>query len=129
MGLFDFLLPSTSKRIGSVRQDTANKIKLDWENIQILLQQKSPSQLRQALLVADRCLDSALRDVVMGDSMGERLKSAKDLFEWEAYQKIWEAHKLRNNLIHEANYEPPYFMVTEAINNLKEALTTLNIKV
>lgn len=129
MGLLDFLFPAPGKRIGSVRQETANKIMADWNNIKLLLQQKSPSQLKQALINADRCVDAALRDMVIGESMGERLKNAQDLFEWDVYQKIWDAHKLRNNLVHEANYEPPYFMINEAIANFKRALNNLHINV
>jgi len=129
MGFFDFLFLTPNKNTGSVRSETTQNIKLDWENIKMLLQQKGPSQLRQALITADKCLDNALRDMVIGESMGERLKNAKDCFEWDLYQKIWEAHKLRNNIVHEVNFEPPYFMVTQAVDNLKKALNSLHITV
>jgi hypothetical protein len=102
---------------------------MDWESIKVLLDQKGPSQLRQALIVADKSLDNALRDLVVGESMGERLKNAKDLFQWDLYQKIWDAHKLRNNLVHESNFEPPYFMVTEAVTNIQNGLISLGLKV
>ncbi len=129
MGIFNLLFGPTKKSFGNVRGGTQDKIRMDWESIKVLLEQKGPSQLRQALIVADKSLDNALRDLVMGESMGERLKNAKDLFQWDLYQKIWDAHKLRNNLVHESNFEPPYFMITEAVTNIQNGLISLGLKV
>ena len=129
MGFFDLLFGSSKKSVGAMKADTREKIRRDWDSIKVLLQQKGPSQLRQALITADRSLDSALRDIVVGESMGERLKNGKDLFDWDLYQKIWEAHKLRNNLVHESNFEPPYFVVTEAIANLKKGVSSLGMDI
>lgn len=117
------------KSIGMLRGETQENIKSDWDNIRVLLNQKGPAQLRQALIVADRSLDNALRDIVVGESMGERLKNAKDMFKWENYQKIWEAHKLRNNIVHESNFEPPYFVIKEAITNIQQGLSDLGVRV
>jgi hypothetical protein len=113
---------------GSVSAVTEEKIKKDWESVALLLAQKSPSQLRQALIVADRALDNALKDFIPGETMGERLKNAKDKFDWATYQKIWEAHKVRNNMVHEAGYEPQYYIVTEAVETLKQALISLGVR-
>ncbi|MFZ2664304.1 MAG: hypothetical protein WAX66_02995 [Patescibacteria group bacterium] len=114
---------------GSVSLSTVENIRRDWENINVLVSQKGPSQLRQALISADKSLDNALRDIVGGEAMGERLKESQDLFDRSLYNKVWEAHKLRNSLVHESGFEPPYFVVIEAINNLKEALYILGVKV
>jgi len=115
------------KRTASL--STVRNIEKDWANINILLSQKGPSQLRQALISADKSLDNALRDVVSGETMGDRLKEGKDLFDKDLLNKIWEAHKLRNNLVHESGFEPPHFVVTEAIQNLRNALYVLGVKV
>lgn len=108
--------------------ETRNKIQSDWKNIEILLSQKGPSQLRQALITADKSLDNALKDLVAGENMGERLKNAEKMFDRDEYNKIWEAHKVRNNLVHESGYEPPYFVLTQSIENLKNGLETVGIK-
>lgn len=113
----------------TISEITRNNISRDWKNIEILLSQKSPSQLRQALITADKCLDNALRDIVEGDSMGDRLKNSDRLFDRDLYNKIWDAHKIRNNIVHEAGYEPPYFVVTSAVNNLKEGLCALGVRI
>ena len=113
-----------------VSQRTIDNIQREWKNIRVLTEGKSPSQLRQALISADKTLDNALRDVVAGDSMGERLKNARDKFSsWEVYDKVWKAHKVRNNLVHESGYEPPYFVVQEAVENLKRGLAELKVQI
>lgn len=112
-------------RKGSVKAQTKKMIQNDMRNVDVLLQGKSPSQLRQALITTDKALDNALRDVVSGDSMGERLKNADQLFDRNLYNQIWSAHKMRNALVHESGYEPPHHMVTAGINNLKNGLRSL----
>ncbi|MBW6441600.1 hypothetical protein K0B04_01650 [Patescibacteria group bacterium] len=113
----------------TISVETRNNIDRDWKNIQVLLSSKGPSQLRQALITADKCLDNALRDIVAGETMGERLKNAETRFDRDLYNKIWEAHKVRNNLVHESGYEPPYFVVTQSVDSLKIGLQTLGINI
>ncbi len=132
MGLFNsfkdmFSLPGGGR--SSVSQPTEDKIRKDWENIKILASSKSPSQLRQGLITADKTLDNALKDIFSGETMGERLKNAKDRFDEITYNKIWEAHKVRNNLVHETGYEPPYYVLTEAIEKLRTGLQALGVRV
>jgi hypothetical protein len=112
----------------TVSQETELKIKRDWGNIEILLQQKSPSQLKQALLMADKAVENALKDLVDGITMGECLKNAKEKFDPVTYNKLWEAHNIRNSLVHESGYEPPYFMLTEAVGNFKKGLIVLGVR-
>jgi uncharacterized protein with HEPN domain len=113
----------------TISQQTQQKIKQDWQNIAILIKGKSPSQLQKALLTADKTLDSALRDLVPGETMGERLKNAKDKYAKTTYDKIWKAHKLRNMTVHETNFEAPHYVITEAITDLKKGIETLGIKI
>jgi len=128
MNLFGWLKPKSYTR-HTVKQETVDNIKREWEKIDLLLKQKSPSQLRQALISADKCLDNALRDIVLGETMGDRLKNSANKFDELTYDKIWKAHKVRNNLVHEAGYEPPHFVVTEAVENLKTGLKDLGADV
>ncbi len=126
--LKSIFIPNTYKR-GTVSSQTIEKISRDWENIAVLVKGKSPSQLKQALITADKTLDAALKDIVLGDTMGERLKNAKDKFDRATYNRIWDAHKLRNSLVHEAGFEPGYFTLDGAITNIRMALRKLRIYV
>ncbi|OGC57686.1 hypothetical protein A3H26_03865 [candidate division WWE3 bacterium RIFCSPLOWO2_12_FULL_36_10] len=111
----------------TVSSQTEDKIKVEWKNINILLAGKAPSQLRQALISADKCLDNALGDIVDGKTLGERLKKSQNKFDRNVYNNIWEAHKIRNSLIHESGYEPPHFMLTKGIDDLKRGLEALGV--
>ena len=62
LNLFKFMQPS-SVRKGSVTAHTKKMIDLDLKNVDVLLQGKKPSQLRQALITTDKALDNALKDV------------------------------------------------------------------
>ena len=128
MGLFD-LFASSGPRFGSVSLNNLRNIQSDWENIAILIRGSTPSQLRQALIAADKTLDAALRDIVDGESMGERLKNVRDLMDRDMYQKMWAAHRVRNNLVHEAGYEPPHYVVKSAIEDLRTVLHRLGVQV
>jgi len=124
--IFDFLFKKTLKH-KVIAADTRDKIVDDWRNVEMLLNQKSPSQLKQALIMADRSLDNALKDIVDGNSMGERLKNAQNMFSYDVYNEIWEAHKVRNSLVHESGYEPPYFVVIQSVESFKKGLQSLGI--
>lgn len=128
MCLFNLLFKKSIKR-RIITVETKEKIQRDWKNVDILLSQKGPSQLRQALITADKSLDNALKDIAEGETMGERLKNAENFFERDQYNKIWEAHKVRNNLVHESGYEPPYFVVIKAVQDLKEGLDKVGVRV
>lgn len=132
MGLLSFIFGTKKKRSifgrSRVNFETEQKIKSDWKKIEILLKGGSPSQLKDALLTADKALDNALRDLVSGENMGQRLKNAKSMFEWETYDKVWKAHKLRNSLVHESGFEPTHDMIKDGITRLKKGLISLGIK-
>lgn len=112
----------------TVGQQTEDLIKRDWEKVEIALREKNPAQLKQAMIKADKSLDNALKDIVPGDTMGERLKEAKDKFDPHTYNKVWEAHKVRNALVHESGYEPPYYVLTQSIESLKNGLYVLGVR-
>ena len=131
MSFFAFLSKLLGGNIGrkQVSVQTQKVIETEWSSIKTLMAGRSPSQLKQALISADKSLDAALKDVVAGETMGERLKNAKDKFPWEQYQKIWNAHKMRNALVHEAGYDPSHFMITDAIKQFQDALRSLGVRV
>jgi hypothetical protein len=129
MNLFNFLFGNIGATRKVVTQQTADNILSDWKTISVSLAQKTPSFLRNALITADKSLDNALGDLVDGESMGDRLKNATNLFSRDLYSKIWDAHKIRNNLVHASGYEPPHFVVTEAIQTFKLALQTLGLRI
>ena len=128
--ILDFLTGKRKYRRRKVSHQTKNRIESDWRQIEVLLDGGKPSQLRQALITADKTVDGVLRDLVPGETMGERLKNAKDLFsDYSVYDKLWKAHKVRNSLVHEPGYEPPHHMIRGKIEDLRTGLKKLGVKV
>jgi hypothetical protein len=129
MGIFDFLKRISSGNAGNiVTLQTARKIRDDWENVEILLKGNAPSQLKQAVITADKILDNALKDLVAGQTMGERLKNFRDRIDRGSYNRMWEAHKLRNSMVHELNFDPQHFVLREAVSDIKNVLLKMGVK-
>ena len=129
MSLLSFLFGGRGLGAKSILPQTVEVISREWREVDDLVTQKGPSQLRNALIKADKTLDNALRDIMPGESMGERLKNAKDKFDPQTYEKLWKAHKLRNSLVHESGFEPPHHMITSAIESFRKGLRQLGVKI
>lgn len=128
MGIFDFLKPKFLVNRGLTALD-ARKISDEWAQIEILVKVGKPSSLKEAVARADKLLDFALSKIVEGETLGERLKNGKDKFSYSVYDKVWKAHKVRNAMAHELDYDPPHFITKEAIENFKEGFKDLGIKI
>ena len=83
--------------------------------------------LRQAVSEADKLLDLALRQTgASGDTMGDRLKSARPRFaDYAAYDGAWRAHKLRNALAHEVGFDLVPSQAREALSDFERALRAI----
>lgn len=83
--------------------------------------------LRQAVTEADKLLDHVLRQQgFAGETMGERLKSAKSRFsDYADYDATWRAHKLRNALAHEVGFDLVPSQAKEALADFHRALSKL----
>jgi hypothetical protein len=56
--------------------------------------------------------------------MGDRLKKVgKDKF--TQLNSVWHAHKLRNEIAHESDFEPSYAQAQHALETYKQALQDL----
>lgn len=105
------------------------KIQDRWARVEELVKIGQPSQLRQAVIKADNVLDYALLRLTTGTTMGERLKNACPYFkDYAVYQGLWQAHKVRNALVHEADYEPTHYVVRDAVTKVKRGLEVLGAK-
>lgn len=77
-----------------------------------------------AVINADKLLDTALKKrSFKGETIGERLISAKNNL--SRRQRVWEAHKLRNRLVHEENVKLDRKKTLEALKGFESALKDL----
>ncbi len=91
------------------REKVDKEVLLRWrvsrEKVKVLLAEVDLDKQKQALVEADKLLDNILRTKVKGKDMGTRLKMAKGYFDFSLYQQLWQAHKLRNRIVHEVGVE------------------------
>lgn len=82
--------------------------------------------LKSLLIEIDTLLGDAMNKTgIKGESTGARLKNAKPFYEKKLYNEIWNAHKLRNKMVHELDYKPKVRTVYLSIDTLKVAIRKL----
>lgn len=92
-----------------------------WMAIEQQLKKEEAATYSMAVLNADKLLDQALKERgLRGETMGDRLKSAKDLF--TNRNNVWSAHKLRNRIAHEPDVRVTYDSARHALGDFKRAL-------
>lgn len=98
-----------------------------WTGVQVMMQQGGPANYRQAIIEGDKVVDMVLRSRVEGDTMGERLKTAQKLFTRHTYDQLWTAHKIRNKVAHEAEFDGLSSDAKLAVRNFEKALKELRV--
>lgn len=88
------------------------------------LEKSDPRSYNYVVMEADKLLDKALNEMgIAGKSMGEKLKrlgnGVLDL------NKVWYAHKMRNQIVHESDFEVSYSQARQALGIFKQALRDL----
>lgn len=95
--------------------------RVKWLAIEQQLKRDEVTSYSLSVLNADKLLDHALKERgLKGETMGDRLKSAKDIF--SSRNDVWAAHKLRNKIAHEPDVRVTYEAARHAIGNFKRAL-------
>lgn len=101
-------------------------VQTKWQEIEQLVQLGGPSNYARAVLEADKLLDHILKAKrAPGLTMGDRLKASEKRFSREGYQAAWNGHKVRNELVHNAEYQVTDFIAREAIESFKKAIGEL----
>lgn len=94
-----------------------------WQEIEQLMQLGSPSNYSRAVLEADKLLDHILKGFrAPGMTMGDRLKASQNRFSKEGYNAAWQGHKVRNELVHNSEYQVLDYIAKSAITNFKKAI-------
>ena len=97
------------------------KYRMKWLAIEKRLDRNNVAGLPMVILDADKLLDQALKERgIKGETMGERMKTVKDT--WSNANGVWSAHKLRNQIAHEADVKVNYDDARHALGAFKQAL-------
>ncbi|HVM90655.1 MAG TPA: hypothetical protein VMU11_02050 [Verrucomicrobiae bacterium] len=104
---------------------TPEKVRETWEQIEQMSGQGAMGA-KLAVIEADKLLDGVLRSLIFpGETMGERLKSAQ--YKFKDINKVWPAHKLRNQLVHDSTFELTIPQAKRALKDFEAALRTLHV--
>jgi hypothetical protein len=106
-----------------------SQFQAQWQRVEELMRMPGTDSTKSAIFEADKLLDIALRQQgFRGETMGERLKSARNAFKNETvYQGMWQAHKMRNALAHELSFEVPAVVAQEQLEKFKAGLQYLKV--
>lgn len=90
----------------------------------VIRKAQSEATWDSAIIHADRLLDSVLKARgYKGSTMGERLVSAKKVL--SNRNTVWEAHKLRNKIVHDESVNLSNARVVDALRGFETALKDL----
>lgn len=76
-----------------------------WVDVKAMIAQGGPANFRQAIIQGDKLVENVLGSRVSGETMGERLRNSRNLFSRRTYNDLWTAHKIRNKVVHDADFE------------------------
>jgi hypothetical protein len=122
------LISQPFRKISPVRR---KKISLaeaedEFRRLRGIMKLGGEAHFRQAIVEADNFLDRVLRSKgLSGSSLGERLKQARRLFSPDINQAAWQAHKIRNRIVHENDFELLSFQAKKTIKNFERTIKFL----
>lgn len=129
MNLISFLFGKRGYiREGALTSSDRQTVRDSWLKIEEQVSFGKPSNYRSAVIDADKLVDFVLRKIYPADeAMGERLKNAKVKFVnyYEIYDGLWFAHKVRNEIVHNVNFELPSVEVRSILDKFKAGLERL----
>jgi hypothetical protein len=125
---FRLFSSGSSTRLAGRKAGALNVVELTkkWSDIQTTVGLGGVTHFGSAIVAADKLLDYVLRQKgYAGETMGERLRSAEVDLSPAVYHNTWQAHKLRNQLVHEVESEVVSFQAKEALQYFEAALREL----
>lgn len=100
------------------------KYRMAWLDIENNLDKNNEGTYHFAILAADKLLSQALKESgVAGDKTSERLENAKKKF--SSFDQVLSAHKIRNQIAHEADIKIDLIVYRRALAAFRKALKEL----
>lgn len=75
------------------------------QEIERMMLSDNAYELKHAVLEADKLIDHILKlKGYAGETFADRLRAAENHMDAATYQRLWEAHKVRNQIAHQDNH-------------------------
>jgi len=122
------LIDKLLKTVGNFLLTTAfpkRQLNKSWQKILSRLNKNDEANLRLALIEADNLFDDLLKQIKLpGESMADRLKYL-DSSQVPNIDEIWQAHKLRNIVVHNPEYPITKNEIESGVRAYEKALKEL----
>lgn len=93
-----------------------------WREIKGHMDSDIPEQWKMAIIESDVLIDNIFKKTGYGgDTLGEKLKNIEPS-DFDNLQNVWEAHKIRNRIVHDGNYPITKEEAKEVIGKYEKAL-------
>jgi hypothetical protein len=98
-----------------------------WESVLEKLAKDDEDSYKLAVIEADKIFDDLLKKIgYLGEDMGERLKQLTPA-QLSNLDEVWQAHKLRNQIVHEPDFHLTHSQARRAIEIYQRALEDLEV--
>jgi hypothetical protein len=126
LNLFGAGVDKLSEIIG--RKDLSRRKSIRaWQRIEQRLAIGDESQLKLAIIEADKILDEIIKMAgISGETMAERLKKISPA-QLTNIEDVWEVHKVRNRIVHEPDFALTRAEAEYAIEVYRRALKELGL--
>ena len=96
-----------------------------WESVLANLGREDENSYKLAVIEADKIFDDILKKIgYQGEDMGERLKQLTPA-QTANLDEVWQAHKLRNQIVHEPDSKLTRAQAQRAVEIYQRALEDL----
>lgn len=113
--------------LSTYRPYGAKKIDRDWQQIRSRLETGSESEYKLAVIEADSLLDNILKRMgYSGESLGDRLKTLTSAT-IPNIDVIKEGHQVRNNIIHDPDYQLELEEAKKILDAYEQAFVSLQV--
>lgn len=118
-GLFGVGKAAGTKRIR--KEELAER----WGQIDELVSLGGPAHLKQAIVEADKLLDRVLASHGFTGSLADKLRAGERRMSKQCYDAAWQAHKLRNRIVHDEG-EMFDFEMKRGLDQFRKAINELS---
>ncbi len=106
-------------------QSATSGLNSRWDEIEKHINSTREAEWKFAVIEADKLIDEILKEASFpGDTMGDRLMNIQP-GQLTTLQGLWEAHKIRNRLVHDTNYFLRYTEAKRAVGLYEKTLEEL----
>lgn len=122
----DFRYPRRKKV--DISQGSLINISDDWKKIMDRAQNESPQVLTLAIIDADKLVDDTLRMLgFTGEHVAERLERLGKSQKMKTLNSLWQAHRIRNNLVHATGFQIASRQAREVLSAYEDFFKELKV--